>query len=239
MVIQRVTIQNTNTILPSTFFTSTELASTIRAYGGSEFYIIKPDYFTPCLTLEKTTGKVVVSATPIAKTRRVFDTKVTPGRAKNLPPNYIFHLNLDGKVLGIRRPNFDGLPLARTRQIVNQTNLVMAPLAHLETRIAFAGLLLKCLLDEDATPWEGTLRTGFFIGDAPLRHTNKIILPGVVAIAIPLDHGVRIKGIFKHAPDYSETVFWFELKRCVPTIFEILKETELSSRFMENLDKCL
>jgi len=239
MIIQRVPIQNTTVVLPSIFTTSTELTSMVRANIDSDFYIIKPETFTPCLTIERQTSKVVVNTTPIGRSKKVFDTKVTQSRVKKLPADYIFHLNLNGLVLGVRDKNDKALPLAVARQIVSRTKLTMVPLVHLGTKIAFVNLFLKCLLDEESIPWEGTKRTGFYIGDNPLRHASKTTLPGVVAIAIPSEHAVRIKGIFKHAPDYAETVFWFELKQCAPTTYEILKEQELSSRFMENLDRCL
>lgn len=239
MIIQRIPVQNTNIVLPSIFTTSTEIASLARAYTGSSLYIIKPEIFTPCLTIERKAGKVVVNTTPIGRSKKVFDTKVTQSKVKKLPVNYIFHLNLDGKVLGVRNSFNKTLPLDEAQQTVAQTKLTMAPLVCLGTKTAFVSLLLRCLLDEETIPWEGNHRTGFYVGDSPLRHTRKITLPGVVAIVIPSNNAVRIKGIFKHAPDYSETVFWFELRQCAPTIFEVLKEQELSSRFMENLDKCL
>jgi hypothetical protein len=239
MVIHRVSIQNVSVVMPGTFATSTEITSVVRAHIDSGFCIIKPEDYTPCLTVERKSVNITVTATAIARTKKVFDEKIGANKVKNLPPNYTFHFNLDGKVLGVRSSDLEGLPLDKAKQIVIQSGLTMVPLVYPETKNGFVGLLLQCVLDEVETPWGGTLRTGFYIGASLLRHTNKITLPGIVAIAIPLNVGVRIKGIFKHAPSYAETVFWFELGQCAPTIFKILEEEELASRFMENLDKCL
>ena len=239
MVIHRVSIQNVNVVMPGTFTTSTEITSIIRVYSGSEFCIIKPEDYTPCLTVERKSVNITVTATTIARTKQVFDRKIGANKVKNLPPNYTFHFNLDGKVLGVKYSDLEGLPLDKAKQIVIQSGLTMVPLVYPETREGFVSLLLQCVLGEVEIPWDGTLRTGFYVGDSKLRHTTRITLPGIVAIVIPLDVGVRIKGIFKHAPSYAETVFWFELEQCAPTIFKILEEEELTSRFMENLDKCL
>lgn len=239
MIIQRIYIQNTTAILPSTFNTSVEIALLLDEYNGTKFCLIKPENFTPCVTVERKGNKLAVTATTIANAKNVFDSKITVRKAQQIPLKHLFCFNLDGKVLGIKRTDHTNLFLDETRTLAAQTGLNMVPYSHTESKTQFVGLLLATLLNKVEAAWEGVTRTGFYIGDNVLGHTNKFALPGIVASAISPEVGVRIKGILKHAPDYAETVFWFELKQCAPTIFEILKEEELKLNFMETLGKCL
>lgn len=239
MIIQRIFVQNASIILPSVFSTSNEISSVLSVYSGTRFCIIKPEDFTPCLAVERKGNKLEVVATSIANAKKVFDSKVTSKRASKIPLGHVFHFNLDGKVLGVKRKDLTCLSLDTAKLLVASTGLSIVTHECPGSKLKFIELLLKCLLDEKKIPWEGTVRTGFYIGGGDLKHTNTFALPGVIAPILSPEAGVRIKGIYKHATDYSETVFWFELKQCAPTIFEILKEENLKSNFMETLNKCL
>jgi len=238
MIVRKIFVQNTAAVLPSTFTTSTEFTSMLRMCNGPEFYVIPPEEFTPCMVVEKETGGIVVTATAIANTRQVYSSKVTTSKAVKIPPGYRVYFNLDGKVLDIKTKDSAGLYLDKIKAVAEELGLPVVEHSTFSDKMEFIGAMLTSVIDEDKKElWEGMFRTGFHIGDGCLRHTNKIAMFGIVAVAIPLDASVRIKGVFKHEPDYAETVFWFELHQCAPTIYEILKNEEIKS--MEGLNKCL
>lgn len=240
MIVHKTHVQNTTLIMPSVFATATELATILRKYDGSDFCVIPSSEFTPGLTIEKKAGKIMVALTSTANARKVFDNKITSKKAKNIPLDYLYYFNMDGKVIGVSRGNSIRLSLESTRLMVEKAGLTLAQHIVVDNRKSFVHALLGQVLDAKAqVPFDRVIRVGFYMGEDKLRHTNEMAIAGILAALFSAEAGIRIQGIVKHAPAYAETVFWFELKQIAPDIFDLLKDQELKSNFMEQINKCL
>jgi len=239
MIVSRITVQSPSMITPSVFATSVEIASQLKTYSGTKFCIIPTEKFSPSLDIERSGNKLKVTALPRANTKKVFDHKITSSGARKIPHGYTFHFNIEGEVLGVTQGHSRKLSFDETKDLVVRSGLPMVDHIIIGSKQEFIGTLLKHLLTETCTTFDNVLRTGFYIGDNPLRHTNKISIAGAIAVVFSPEAVVRIKGIYNHATAYTETVFWFELKQTSPTLYDILKEEELKSTFIDGLVKCL
>lgn len=241
MILERTYVQQMTSVVPGNFVTANEFGSLMRSYHGHEFCIIPAlDYSVAC-TVERRTGILHIKATMRGKSLQTFDNKITTRSCARLPLNRVFHFNHDGLVVGVTATGGKPLSLEISTAAILSANLVGVSRLYRKTAGSFIAELVAQVHRTTAIVWQDIQRVGFYIGDSGLKHTNSMALGGIVASVFSQVARLRLKGIHAHAPEYAETIFWFELKQASGEVYTELGENteELSKEFMGKLDSCL
>jgi len=238
MILKRTSVQNSTSLVPGTFVTTTEFMRITQEYSGNAFYVIPAlDYAVAC-TVELCGKALHIRSTTRAKNLLTFDNKIGVKQCAHLPHGYVFHFNHGGVVVGATKKDHTPLSLRETVLIVLSAHLKIVPKLCPKTLGGFIAELVHQIQDCTA-PWFDTQRIGFYTGDSMLKHTNSMALVGIVASVLPPESRLRIKGLWAHALEYTETVFWLELKQASEAVYAELGKGELGMDFIRKLGTCL
>ena len=239
MILKRTVVKSTTSVVPGVFATANEFMKSVRAYRGGKFYVIPAiDYAVAC-AVEREAQTLHIKSTIRAKNLVTFDNKIGTKQCILLPPDYVFHFNYSGLVIGVTKKEGGALTIRNSVMLTLAAHLEVVPKVYQATPDGFVAELVHQIQDGTAKPWNDTQRIGFYIGDSPLKHTNSMALTGIVVSILSPAARLRLKCIWTHSFEYTETVFWLELRQASEEVYAVLSGDELTSMFLRKLGSCL